>query len=124
MRFPLVQGCDRPLGEGQGIVVDREIADGDVAGAGNVQGLAPRGVDQLRAIAIELETVEVLEGEGALDPVARALLAIEDGMNRAPPLLAPGAQPLNLRNCLGEGGIRIDAGAGKTLDVQDGCAEG
>jgi hypothetical protein len=65
----LVERGDGSLRERQRVIVDGEIANGDLAGAGDRQRRSPRGVDQLRAVAIELEAVQRFEGEGAIDPV-------------------------------------------------------
>jgi hypothetical protein len=120
----LVERGDRSLRERQRVVVDGEIANGDMAGAGDRQRRFPRGVDQLRAVAIELETVKRFEGERAIDPVGGVLAEIEDDMNRP---AGPGGISGRLGNRgdgPGEGRIGVAAGAQEIRHVKDGrpCA--
>ncbi|NEV00484.1 hypothetical protein [Bradyrhizobium uaiense] len=98
----LVEGRDRALGEGQRVVVDGEIAEGEAVAAGDREDPAARRVDQLRAIAVELEAVQLPERERPLDPVAGVLLEVDDDVNR------PGLA--RLRRCLGDGSQRFGEG--------------
>jgi hypothetical protein len=61
----------------------------------------------LRAVAIELEAVQRLEGEGAIDPVGGVLAEIEDDMNRPAGLGRITGRFGNRGQRLGKGGIRI-----------------
>jgi hypothetical protein len=58
----------------------------------------------LRAVAIELETVQRFEGEGAIDPVGRVLAEIEDDVNRTAGLGRVTGRFGNRGDCLAEGG--------------------
>src|SRR3984893_4916623 len=97
-------------GGGGVVIVDGEIANGDVAGAGDRQRRSPRGADQLRAVAIELETVKRLEGERAIDPVGGVLAEIEDDMNRAAGLGRISCRLGNRGDGLGESRVGVAAG--------------
>ncbi len=115
----LVERGDGALRERQRIIVDGEIANRDVAGPGNRHRRPSRGVDQLRAVAFDLKTVQFLEGEGAIDPVDGVPAEIEDDMKRPS---GPGritGRFGDRRERLGEGGIGIAAIAQESRHVEN-----
>jgi hypothetical protein len=114
----LVEGGDGALRKGQGIVVDGEVADGDAVRGRYLQRLAARRIDELRAVAVHLEARELLEGEGALDPVGRALFEIEHDPDRFAALAGIGGGLLDRRDRFRKSSVRVNATATETRHVE------
>jgi len=57
---------DGSLCERERIVVDRKIANSDVARVGNLQRRCPGCIDQLRSVSMDLDAAELLEDDGRL----------------------------------------------------------
>jgi hypothetical protein len=64
-----VRSGDGSLCERERIVVDRKIANCDVARVGNLQCRCPGRIDQLCSVSIDLYAAELFEDDGVLDSV-------------------------------------------------------
>ena len=78
----VVEAGNGSLRERQRVVVDREIADGDVVRAGDQKRRRKRGIDEPRLVAVELEAAELFELKRLFDPVGGVLFQVEDDGGR------------------------------------------
>src|SRR5262249_19537499 len=111
---------DSSLCERERIVVDRKIANSDVARIGNLQCRCPGRIDQLRSVSMDLDAAELFEDDGTLDSVNGVFIEVEDDMSRPSGLVCLGGRFGNHGDGFCESGVMIGASRGEIRHVKDG----
>jgi hypothetical protein len=116
-----VGSADGPLCERQRVVVDGEIADGDIARTGDQQCRSAGRIDERSPVAIELELIELLEEKGGFDLASDPFVEIQDDMTRLAGFARLGGRFGNRGQGFWKSSVGIEPGAGEARHLENGC---